>query len=119
MESIMLNLVTNAIKYRSPERLPVVIINAHTNYKGIVITIEDNGLGIDLERYRNKLFGMNKTFHGNEDARGLGLYITKNQVESMGGRIEVESKLNVGTKFSVYLNSNFNNKTNTISEKTI
>jgi len=119
MESILLNLVSNAIKYRSPERLPVVIINAYTNNKGIIITIEDNGLGIDLERYRNKLFGMNKTFHGNEDARGLGLYITKNQVEAMGGRIEVESELNVGTKFSVYLNNNFNNNTNTITEQTI
>jgi PAS domain S-box-containing protein len=119
MESILLNLVSNAIKYRSPERLPVVIINTHTNNKGIVITIEDNGLGIDLERYRNKLFGMNKTFHGNEDARGLGLYITKNQVESMGGRIEVESELSKGSKFSVYLSSNFNNKTNTITEQII
>ncbi len=119
MESILLNLVSNAIKYRSPERLPVVIINAHTNNKGIVITIEDNGLGIDLERYGNKLFGMNKTFHGNEDARGLGLYITKNQVESMGGRIEVQSELNIGSKFSVFLNNNFNNNTNTITEQII
>lgn len=106
MESILLNLLSNAIKYRSPNRIPMVIINAEKTNRGVVITIEDNGMGIDLIKNRNKLFGMNKTFHGNEDARGLGLYITKSQVESMGGRIEVESELNVGTKFSVYLNNN-------------
>jgi len=105
MESILLNLLSNAIKYRSPERLPVVIINAQKTNSGILLTIEDNGLGIDLETYGDKLYGMNKTFHGNEDARGLGLYITKNQIDSMGGRIEVESKINVGTKFSVYLDN--------------
>lgn len=101
LESILLNFISNALKYRSRERDPFVTISF--NKEREVLTIIDNGVGIDLERHGDKLFGMYKTFHGNEDAKGIGLFITKNQVEAMGGRIEVESKINKGTKFSIYL----------------
>lgn len=103
MESIILNLVTNAIKYRDPKKECVLTIHANDEGQYIELMVEDNGLGIDLERYGQKLFGMYKTFHGNKDARGIGLFITKNQIESMGGRIEVESEINIGTKFRVKL----------------
>ncbi len=69
----------------------------------IILTIEDNGLGIDLARHRHKLFGMYKTFHRHKDSRGIGLFITKNQIEAMGGKVEVESMVGKGTKFKVYL----------------
>ena len=62
----------------------------------------DNGLGINLERYGSKLFGMYKTFHSHPEARGIGLFISKNQIEAMGGKIEVESEVNVGTTFTTY-----------------
>jgi len=68
------------------------------------LLIKDNGLGINLEKHGEKLFGMYKTFHKNDDARGIGLFITKNQIESMGGSIEVESKVNVGTTFKINFN---------------
>ena len=68
----------------------------------MVLSIQDNGLGIDLERHGHKLFGMYKTFHKNKDARGIGLFITKNQIEAMGGKIEVESQVGVGTTFNIY-----------------
>jgi signal transduction histidine kinase len=68
-----------------------------------VLIFEDNGLGIDLEKNGKHLFAMFKTFHESEDSRGLGLYITKNQIESMGGNVEVESEPYVGTTFKVYL----------------
>ena len=60
-------------------------------------------MGIDLEKYGEKLFGLYKTFHGNKDARGIGLFISKNQIEAMNGKIEVESKLNIGTTFKIHL----------------
>ena len=67
-----------------------------------LLQISDNGMGIDLEKNGDKLFGMYKTFHGNADAKGLGLFITKNQIEAMGGSISVESVPNEGTCFSIH-----------------
>ena len=65
------------------------------------MSVKDNGLGIDLDVYGNKMFLLYKTFHKNKDSRGVGLFITKNQIESLGGKIEVKSKVNVGTEFLV------------------
>jgi len=70
-----------------------------------VLEIKDNGLGIDLEKHGRKLFGMYKTFHKNKNSRGIGLFITKNQIESMGGNIEVESKTNIGTTFKIFFSN--------------
>ncbi|MGW8122176.1 PAS domain S-box protein [Roseivirga echinicomitans] len=103
LESIFLNLISNAIKYRSPDRPNQIRIDAEITAKFVVIKFTDNGKGIDLKMHKSKLFGMYKTFHGNEDARGIGLFITKNQIETMNGKIEVESDLNLGTTFKVYL----------------
>ena len=102
MESILLNLISNAIKYRHPDRNPVINISL-SDESGIVLNLSDNGIGIDLDKYSSKLFGMYNTFHGNKDSKGIGLYITKNQVESLGGIIEVESEVNKGTAFRVTL----------------
>jgi PAS domain S-box-containing protein len=103
LESIINNLLTNAIKYRDEEKSSFVKIMTR-NFNGIVVMeIMDNGLGIDLKKYREKVFGMYKTFHNHKDARGLGLFLTKNQVESMGGKIEIDSKLGEGTTFKVFL----------------
>ncbi|MFC5284509.1 PAS domain S-box protein [Pedobacter alpinus] len=102
-ESIILNFITNGIKYRSNDRPSFVSFSAVQLKEYVLLTIEDNGIGIDLKRNRAKLFGMYKTFNGNPDARGIGLFITKNQIEAMGGKIEVESELNKGTIFKVYL----------------
>lgn len=106
IDSVLLNFLTNGIKYRSPDRNPFVQLSAEREDKYIVLTVTDNGLGIDLEKYGNNLFGMNKTFHGNKDARGVGLFITKNQVEAMGGKIKVESKVGKGTTFKIYFIEN-------------
>ncbi|MEO6287487.1 MAG: PAS domain S-box protein [Dyadobacter sp.] len=103
IESVLLNFITNGIKYHSPERKGEVRFSAIRAGKYIVLKIQDNGLGINLKQHGSKLFGMYKTFHGNKDARGIGLFITKNQIETMGGRIEVESEVNEGTTFTLYL----------------
>lgn len=102
LDSILLNLFTNSIKYSSPDRAPVIKIGATPTADKLVVTFCDNGLGIDMERHGNKLFGMYKTFHRNKDAKGIGLFITKNQIEAMGGRIAVESTVDVGTTFTLY-----------------
>jgi PAS domain S-box-containing protein len=108
LESILLNFVTNGIKYRSNDRKS--FIKTHTTLEDgfTVLHIEDNGIGIDLKKNRDKLFGMYKTFHGNKDARGIGLFITKNQIEAMNGKIEVESEINVRTIFKIYFNNEKN-----------
>lgn len=103
IDSIVLNFMTNAIKYKSPDREPYLKIYANETPENWVLNFEDNGQGIDLTRHAEKLFGMYKTFHYHNDSRGVGLFITKNQIESMGGKIEVKSEVNIGTTFIVYL----------------
>ncbi|MCM4158200.1 PAS domain-containing protein [Gramella sp. AN32] len=105
LESIVLNFITNGIKYSSPVRESFISINARKNTisKKVYIEIIDNGLGINLNLYREKMFKMYKTFHEHKDARGIGLFLTKNQIESMDGTIEVESEVNVGTRFIIKL----------------
>src|SRR6056297_175000 len=103
LESILLNLISNAIKYRHPDRDPVISILFENKNTGPILTVRDNGQGLNLEEHRESLFGMYNTFHANEDSKGIGLYITKNQVESMGGSIEVESEVGKGTTFRIAL----------------
>jgi PAS domain S-box-containing protein len=101
LESVLLNLISNALRYSHVLREPVIEINCKTVGGGYVLSIKDNGVGIDLSKNGDKLFGLNQTFHGNSDARGFGLFITKNQIEAMGDRIEVESAVGEGTTFSI------------------
>lgn len=103
LDSIVMNLITNAIKYSSEERNSYLKIQAEKTDKYIILKFIDNGLGIDLKKHEKKLFGMYKTFHNNADSRGMGLFITKNQIESMNGKIEVNSEINIGTTFKIYL----------------
>ncbi|HEY2583533.1 MAG TPA: PAS domain-containing sensor histidine kinase [Mucilaginibacter sp.] len=101
LESIMQNLLTNALKYRHPDRQPIISCRTVQDHNHIYMIFEDNGIGIDLDRYGDKVFGMYKTFHQNSDAKGIGLFITKNQIEALGGSIKVDSTVNVGTKFTI------------------
>jgi signal transduction histidine kinase len=103
LDSIMLNMITNAVKYRHPDRDLVIKCASYEKNNHIYLTVEDNGLGIDLVRFKENIFGMYKTFHHHPDSRGLGLFMTRNQVETLGGSIEVESEPNIGTKFTIKL----------------
>ena len=71
--------------------------------KHVYLIFEDNGMGIDMAKHGDQVFGMYKTFHQNNDAKGIGLFITRNQIESLGGTIKVESAINQGTKFTIRL----------------
>jgi PAS domain S-box-containing protein len=102
LESILLNLFSNAIRYSHPDREPVISVTCFEENGQQVLKVSDNGIGIDLKKYGEKMFGMYQTFNGNADARGYGLFITKNQIEAMGGKIEVESQFGKGTTFKIY-----------------
>ena len=104
MESIFLNLIGNAIKYRAEDRIPHIQIKTEIRNGKNIITFKDNGLGIDLDKHGHKLFGLNKVFHRHPDAKGVGLYLTKTQIESMGGTITATSEVNVGTTFTINFN---------------
>lgn len=102
LDSILINLLTNAIKYKSPDRDPEIELTVKQIDTYMVLEIADNGMGIDLDRHGKKLFGMYNVFHKNKDAKGIGLFISKNQIESIGGKIEVESTVGQGTKFKLF-----------------
>ena len=101
LESIVLNLLSNAIKYRNPNLVPEISVTTFTKGKKKFLEVTDNGLGIDLVQNKGKLFGMYKVFHAHPDARGVGLFITKNQVESLGGNITVKSEPGKGSTFLI------------------
>jgi signal transduction histidine kinase len=103
LDSILQNLLTNAIKYRQKDRQLVIKCNTFQMNKHVYLLFEDNGMGIDMAKHGEQLFGMYKTFHHNNDAKGIGLFITRNQIESLGGTIKVESAVNQGTKFTIRL----------------
>jgi PAS domain S-box-containing protein len=102
LESILQNFIFNAIRYSHPDRKPEVEIDCFKENDQLVLQISDNGIGIDLEKYGDKLFGMYKAFSGNPDAKGIGLFIAKNQIEAMGGKVHVSSVVDEGTTFKIY-----------------
>ncbi|MFZ5554449.1 MAG: ATP-binding protein [Bacteroidota bacterium] len=101
LNSILHNLLSNAIKYCFPGRKPVIEIITRKKGKNILLTVKDNGLGIDLKRYKDKIFKIRKVFHEHPEAKGFGLYITKTQLDTMGDTITVESEPEKGSTFIV------------------
>ena len=107
MESIMLNLLSNSIRYSSPDRIAKIHFSTEINNNNDVMFIaKDNGLGIDLQKHGHKLFGLNNTFHRHPDSKGVGLFMTKTQIEAIGGSIAVESEVEKGTTFKIVLKKN-------------
>ena len=92
------------MKFRHPDRDPEISISAEQTRGYTVLAVSDNGLGMDLRKNGAKLFGMYKTFHEHPEARGIGLFICKNQIEAMGGNIKAHSQVGQGTNFKIYIN---------------
>lgn len=101
LESLIYNLLSNALKYMSPDRIPDILVRTYMQNGRVVLSVKDNGLGIDLVKYGHKIFKLNQVFHKRADSKGVGLYITKAQIESFGGKIEVKSRENEGSEFIV------------------
>ena len=104
MENIFLNLLTNAIKYKSPLRKLKIIVSTKQVGDSVLLVFEDNGMGLDVELNKDKVFGLYQKFHNHPDSKGLGLFMIKSQMESLGLRIDIESQVNVGTKFILQFN---------------
>lgn len=103
LQNIFYNLVGNAIRYRSPERILHVMVSTYKENDATILTIADNGLGIDLNAHGQHVFKLYKRFHTHVAGKGLGLYLVKTQVEALGGLVSVNSELNKGTTFKVVL----------------
>ncbi|GAB3823451.1 hypothetical protein GCM10028895_30410 [Pontibacter rugosus] len=106
LKSIIYNLITNALKYRAPDRAPNIELRSALKGNYIELQVKDNGLGLDLSRQQSKLFQMFKRFHNHVEGSGLGLYIVNRLLTNHKGYIHVESELNKGTTFSLYFKNN-------------
>jgi PAS domain S-box-containing protein len=103
LQSILQNLITNSIKYRQPNKVPLIEIKTLEKDDGYNIIIKDNGLGMDIDSSTDNIFRLFKRMHTHIEGSGVGLYIVNSLVESHGGNIEVISEINKGTTFKIYL----------------
>jgi PAS domain S-box-containing protein len=103
LESILMNLLSNALKYRHPDRNPEIKFETYLDNGKVAMRVTDNGLGIDLKKYGHHIFKLRKTFHKHPESRGIGLFMIKSQIEALGGEISISSEPNIGTTFFVNL----------------
>ena len=101
LESILINLLTNSIKYKSETKKLKISITIKKTNNSTILKFKDNGIGIDLKRNSEHIFGLYQRFHDYPDSKGLGLYLVKSQIESLGGTIAIESEVNKGTEFTL------------------
>ncbi|GAB3200480.1 PAS domain S-box-containing protein [Pontibacter aydingkolensis] len=101
LESVFLNLITNAIKYARPESTPGIAIYSVKGNGVTQLIISDNGQGFDMEKVQDKVFGLHQHFHNYSDSKGVGLYLVHQNVTSMGCKIHLESKVNEGSTFTI------------------
>nr|WP_315141767.1 PAS domain-containing protein [uncultured Flavobacterium sp.] len=101
LESILINLLTNSIKYKSETKKLKISITIKKINNSTILKFKDNGIGIDLKRNSEHIFGLYQRFHDYPDSKGLGLYLVKSQIESLGGTIAIESEVNKGTEFTL------------------
>jgi len=99
LDSIFLNLITNSIKYAKPDSHPDISIATKKINGTRQLIFSDKGLGFDMEKCKHRVFGLHQTFHDHQDSKGVGLYLIYNHINSLGGHIEVESKVNQGVRF--------------------
>lgn len=101
IDSILSNLLSNCLKYRSPKRNPIVTVKTIKNNRDVILSITDNGLGLDMKVAKKNLFKIRKVFHDHPDAKGFGLFLIKTQIDAMEGEIWVESEPDKGSTFFV------------------
>ena len=102
LNSILYNLISNAIQYRSPSRNLIIKISSRLRGDHIVLEISDNGLGLDLSKYGTELFKLYKRFHSHTPGKGLGLFLVRQQLEKLNATIDVDSIPDLGTTFRIF-----------------
>lgn len=101
LESVFLNLLTNAIKYAKPGHAPVINITTQKQPRHTRLIFSDEGVGFDMEKVQGKVFGLNQRFHDHGDSKGIGLYLVHNHITGLGGSITLQSEVNKGSTFSI------------------
>jgi len=96
-------LVSNSLKYKAEGKAPEIFVQSKIKEGIVQLEFRDNGSGINLKKNGHKLFGFSKVFHRNKDAKGVGLFLTKAQVDAMGGKIWAKSEEGKGTSFFINL----------------
>lgn len=99
--SIFYNLILNSIKFRRDDVHPLIEVRSQLIPGGVQLVFKDNGMGIDLKKNRQNLFGLYKRFHPQIEGKGMGMFMVKTQVETLGGKISVISEVNNGTEFTI------------------
>jgi signal transduction histidine kinase len=102
LRSILQNLISNAIKYKSLDNIPVVLISTERRNDFFILKVQDNGLGIK-EEDKNKVFAMYNRLHSHVEGTGIGMTIVARIVDNNGGRVTIDSEVGKGTTFTVYL----------------
>jgi signal transduction histidine kinase len=103
LNTILENLISNAIKYHTEDVSGRYLkVKGTTGNEGLRLSISDNGIGIDAA-YHEKIFDMFYRLSGKTPGSGFGLYIVKEALEKMNGKIEVQSEKGVGTTFIITL----------------
>jgi len=101
LDSIILNLISNSIKYAKPNTYPKISLHSERVNGAVVLVVKDEGLGFDMEKVKDRIFGFNQTFHDHKDSKGIGLYLVYNHLKSLGGHIGIDSRMNEGATFTI------------------
>lgn len=102
LDSVVFNLISNAVRYHDPEKETRIDVRCIEKEHFYVLEVQDNGLGVDLDKFGDRIFKLKQSFHGHPDSNGIGLYMIRAQLESLGGEIHVESEPGIGSTFSAY-----------------
>ena len=101
LQSILQNLISNAIKYKVPDINPIIKIRSTISNGSVQLHISDNGLGMDWEKVKNKIFGLYQKFHNHQDSKGIGLYLVYAQVTALGGTLDLKTEKGKGSTFII------------------
>lgn len=106
LDSVVFNLISNSLRYHDSKKQTRIDVRCKGEEKYFVLEVQDNGLGIDLNKYGDRIFKLKQSSHNHPESTGIGLYMIRAQLESLGGEIQVESEPNIGSAFRAFIPKN-------------